>query len=270
MAGAAQARPCEEASDRVSERDAAFPALVARAQACRRCPRMAGRRRVLGPGNGPLDARVLFVAEAPGRFGGDRTAVPLEGDRSGATFAYLLAAAGLDRGALFVTNAVLCNPRDPVGRNARPSPAELRNCSDHLAAQIAVLDPPWVVALGHTALRALALLAPHGVRLAADVGHPRQWYGRHLVPLYHPGPRALIRRPLAVQVEDYRRLAALVAASESLQHQQALAGGQSDGLGTARGTEFRQNGPDVEFHRVLADDEAQGDSLVGQALSHQR
>ena len=101
-------------------REAAFAALVARAQACTRCARMAGRRRVLGPGNGPSDARVLFVAEAPGRFGGDRTAVPLHGDRSGATFAHLLAAAGLDRGEVFVTNAVLCNPRDPAGRNTRP------------------------------------------------------------------------------------------------------------------------------------------------------
>ena len=196
----------------LSEREAAFTALVARVQACTRCPRMAGRRRVLGSGNGPSDARLLFVAEAPGRFGGDRTAVPLHGDRSGTTFAYLLAAAGLDRGAVFVTNAVLCNPRDAAGRNARPAPAELRNCSAHLAAQIAVLEPPWVVALGHTALRALALLTPHGVHLAADVGRPLAWYGRHLVPLYHPGPRALIRRPLAAQVEDYRRLVALVQA----------------------------------------------------------
>jgi uracil-DNA glycosylase len=198
-----------------TERDRTFAALAARAQACVRCTRMAGRRRVLGAGNGPVQARVLFVAEAPGRFGGDRTAVPLQGDRSGATFADLLTAAGLDRGAIFVTNAVLCNPRDDAGRNTRPTPAEIRNCSEHLAAQIAVVDPPWVVALGHTALRALALLAPHSVQLAADVGRPMPWYGRTLVPLYHPGPRALIRRPLAAQVEDYRRLAALVAAPSS-------------------------------------------------------
>ena len=51
---------------------AAFDALWL-AQACRVCPRMEGRRRVLGAGNGPLDARVLFVAEAPGRLGDDRT-----------------------------------------------------------------------------------------------------------------------------------------------------------------------------------------------------
>jgi uracil-DNA glycosylase family 4 len=171
---------------------------------------MADRTRVLGPANGALYPRVMFVGEAPGRFGGDRTAVPFHGDRSGATFEHLLATAGLERAAIFVTNAVLCNPRDPAGRNARPTPAELANCADLLAAQIAVLDPPWVVALGHTALRALARVAPHPARLPADLGEPIPWHGRHLVALYHPGPRALIRRPLAAQRDDYRRLAALV------------------------------------------------------------
>jgi uracil-DNA glycosylase family 4 len=193
-------------------RAAAFAALVARAQACTRCPRMAGRTRVLGPGNGPLTPTILFVAEAPGRFGGDRTGVPLLGDRSGAAFAALLEAAGLDRATVFVTNAVLCNPRDAAGRNARPTLAELRNCADFLAAQIALLDPPWVVALGHTALRALARVAPHPARMPRDLARPIAWYGRWLVPLYHPGPRALLRRPLAAQREDYRRLAALVRA----------------------------------------------------------
>jgi uracil-DNA glycosylase family 4 len=171
---------------------------------------MAGRTRVLGPANGAVDSRLLFVAEAPGRFGGDRTGVPLYGDRSGTTFSHLLTAAGIDREMVFVTNAVLCNPRDAHGRNARPSSIELRNCSAHLAAQIAVLDPPWVIALGHTALRALALVVPHTLRLPEAVGQPTRWHGRHLVPLYHPGPRALIRRPLALQMEDYRQLAALV------------------------------------------------------------
>lgn len=193
-------------------RAAAFAALVARAQACTRCPRMVGRTRVLGPGNGPLTPTILFVAEAPGRFGGDRTGVPLLGDRSGAAFAALLEAAGLDRATVFVTNAVLCNPRDAAGRNARPTLAELRNCADFLAAQIALLDPPWVVALGHTALRALARVAPHAARLPRDLARPIAWHGRWLVPLYHPGPRALLRRPLSAQREDYRRLAALVRA----------------------------------------------------------
>ena len=211
MTGAAAPPTASEGPD---ARANAFAALAARVRACVRCSRMVGRTRVLGPGNGPLDTRVLFVAEAPGRFGGDRTAVPLHGDRSGATFEQLLGAAGLDRAAVFVTNAVLCNPRDPRGRNARPTPTELHNCSEHLAAQITLLDPPWVVALGHTALHALKLVAPHGLRLPEDLGRPTPWHGRRLVALYHPGPRALIRRPLPAQVDDYRQLARQVLSGE--------------------------------------------------------
>ena len=48
--------------------------LIQAAQACRRCPDVAGRRRVLSEANGDPHARLLFVAEAPGRDGADRTA----------------------------------------------------------------------------------------------------------------------------------------------------------------------------------------------------
>lgn len=112
---------------------------------------------------------------------------------------------------MFVTNAVLCNPRKPDGRNDRPRAAELATCSEHLRATIDLLDPPWVVSLGRAALDALGLIERHDRVLARDVGTPSDWYGRRLMPLYHPGPRALIRRPLAVQAVDYAALAGLLA-----------------------------------------------------------
>ena len=193
------------------DRAETFATLVERARACERCPRMAGRTRVLGAGNGPLDARLLFVAEAPGRLGGDRTGVPLSADQSGRNFDAFLAAAGLDRGEVFVTNAVLCNPRGERGLNDRPRAAELRNCSAHLADLLALLDPPWVAALGRVALDALGLLAPHDAQLARDVATAIPWAGRRLVPLYHPGPRSVARWGRAGHIADYHRLAALVA-----------------------------------------------------------
>ena len=58
---------------------------------------MEGRTRALGQGNGPLDARVLFVAEAPGRLGADRTGVPLSGDQTGRNFG-----AGMSNGIAYV------------------------------------------------------------------------------------------------------------------------------------------------------------------------
>lgn len=189
----------------------AFQQLVGQAQNCRLCPRMEGRTRVLGRANGSLSAKLLFVAEAPGRFGADACGVPLSGDRTGRTFDTLLAAGGIKRGDVFLTNAVLCNPRDEDGRNARPSCTEIANCCHHLAGLIAVLNPQWVVTLGAVALGAVAAIAPRDAILRRDVGRPILWSGRCLVPLYHPGPRALIHRPLEVQRADYARLSALVA-----------------------------------------------------------
>jgi uracil-DNA glycosylase len=172
---------------------------------------MAGRTRAIGPGNGPLDARVLFVAEAPGRLGADLTGVPLSGDQTGRNFDALLVQAGIERARVFVTNAVLCNPRTPDGRNDRPHARELANCSDYLRATIDLLEPPWVVSLGRAALDALSLIERHDRVLARDVGTATHWYGRRLVPLYHPGPRAVARRGFRQHAADYAALAALLA-----------------------------------------------------------
>ena len=206
----ASADACRAATPTSDGRGEAFARLVAAAQACRVCPRMEGRVRLLGPANGPLHPRVCFVAEAPGRRGGDRTAVPLCGDQSGRNFELLLAAAGLDRDAVFITNAVLCNPRDAAGRNAPPSTTEIRNCSGFLAATLDLLQPPYVVALGAVALRAVGLFESHGATVAANVGDVIPWRGRSLIPLYHPGPRAQLHRPFAQQAEDFRRLGELL------------------------------------------------------------
>lgn len=187
-----------------------FDQLVDVVQQCQVCPRMDGRRRLLSRANGALQPRVLFVAEAPGRLGGDRTAVPLAGDQSGRNFDRLLAAADLDRDDIFISNAVLCNPRDDAGRNAPPATAELENCSRHLAGTLHLLRPPVVVTLGAVALRALHRLHPHQLALARDVGRAVRWHERWLLPLYHPGPRAQLHRDFARQADDFRQLAAFL------------------------------------------------------------
>jgi uracil-DNA glycosylase family 4 len=153
---------------------------------------------------------VLVIAEAPGRLGADRSAIPLHGDQTGRLFEALLDHAGLARQHLFITNAVLCNPRDAQGRNAPPAASELARCADHLQATIALLDPAVVVTLGVVALRTLERCSPHGLVLAQAVGAPVPWFGRLLVPLYHPGPRARLHRPLEQQRQDFARLGHLL------------------------------------------------------------
>ncbi len=191
-------------------RDDDYQQLVNRVQACRTCPRMEGRTRVLGPANGSLYAQILFIAEAPGRLGADHWGIPLFADQTGRNFEKLLHAARLERTSVFITNAVLCNPRDEHGNNATPTSIELHNCSCHLRATIDIIQPRYIVTLGRVALQAIRVLAPHDAVLMRDVGHTLPWNGRWLVPLYHPGPRACIHRPMQLQLQDYRRLGALI------------------------------------------------------------
>ena len=198
--------------------DLLFAALVRDAQDCRACPRMEGRRRVLSPANGPLTARVLFIAEAPGRLGGDKGGIPLTGDASGRNFTRYLAAAGWDRSEVFVTNAALCNPRTPRGTNAPPSPQELRNCSCHLRRTLEIVRPRVIATLGAKALAALALIAPHTLSLREHAALPQTWNGFTLLPLYHPSPQVVIspnERGHEAQEADYlalRRLLETVSA----------------------------------------------------------
>jgi DNA polymerase len=181
-----------------------FAALAAEAAACSLCPALRERRAVLSERNGNLRPRVLFIAEAPGRQGGDRTRVPLSGDQSGRNFARFLSSINLPREEIFITNAVLCNPRKPSGANRKPSSTEVRNCSGFLRRQIEILDPQVVVTLGAVSLAALRLVEYHELSLKESAGQVHEWNGRLLVPVYHPSPQVLAsHRREAAQLRDY-------------------------------------------------------------------
>jgi DNA polymerase len=165
---------------------------------------------ILGPANGPLDADVLFVAEAPGRLGAARTGIPMTSDVTGRRFHAFLAEAGLARDRVFITNAVLCNPLTPLGRNRRPAAREVAACNGFLAAQLRLVRAPVVVALGGVALEALRRIESHQAVLGRDVGLALPWAGRTLVPLYHPSIQTTLTRPHEAQLKDWRRLGALV------------------------------------------------------------
>lgn len=187
-----------------------FADLVARVQHCDLCTRMQHRNKVLGPSNGNIDSQVVFIAEAPGRLGADKFGIPLYGDQTGRNFEMLIASAGIRRESIFITNAVLCNPRTPAGNNDSPSPPEMRNCSQYLKETLGIIKPKYVVSLGTSALAALNIINTHWLRLSEAVGKLFSWNGYQVYPLFHPGPRAFIRRPKARQLEDYRILADLL------------------------------------------------------------
>lgn len=187
----------------MSLRYPAFDRLIDGVQACASCARMCNSVRVLSWANGDPRAPLMFIGEAPGRLGADRTAIPFHGDKAGDNFERLLALAGLNRSQVFVTNAVLCNPRDHRGNNAPPSVSEITNCARHLKSQIEIGQPRLVMTLGTIALEATRLIEDHKLVLRDSVRTSTTWFGRLLIPLYHPGARAMIHRSFANQTADY-------------------------------------------------------------------
>jgi uracil-DNA glycosylase family 4 len=193
-----------------------FAELVAEAASCTRCPAMCERAAVLSELNGSVDARVMFIGEAPGRKGADRTRIPFSGDQSGKNFERFLAAASLKRSEIFITGAALCNPRTASGANRRPTTQELRNCSAFLRRTIELVNPEVIVTLGGVALEALKRLRDHSFTLRDDGAQVRRWNDRTLIPLYHPSPQVLITsRDENAQMRDYKVVKRAVAGSHA-------------------------------------------------------
>jgi DNA polymerase len=183
----------------------AFTQLVKEAAGCTLCPAMCGRSAVLSDLNGSPEARVMFIGEAPGRKGADRTRTPFSGDQSGANLDRFLNSINLTREEIFITSAALCNPRSESGANRRPTQKELANCSGFLKRTIEVVDPRVIVTLGSVALEALKRIQYHELNLKESAARIHSWDGRVLVPIYHPSPQVLAsHRREAEQLRDYQ------------------------------------------------------------------
>ena len=184
----------------------AFKRLERQASSCRLCPALADQPAILSLANGNLNAKIVFIAEAPGRFGAGRTGIPFHGDKSGNNFETLLAHIGLIRADVFITNAVLCNPL-ANGNNRRPKTSEIKNCSPFLKATLDLIRPKVVVTLGSVGLQAVNLLLGTRYQLKDKVAQRLSTPNFILFPLYHPSPRVTNwLRPLAQQKKDFKKI----------------------------------------------------------------
>ena len=139
--------------------------------ACRKCPRLVGYISEIKekfptywcrpvPGFGDLDAKILLIGLAPGRFGSNRTGRMFTGDASGGFLYPTLYEVGLAskpkamdvqdglklRNA-FITAVLRCAPPQN-----RPRPNEIRNCKPYLEEELDLLSNVHVVvALGKIA-----------------------------------------------------------------------------------------------------------------------
>ena len=166
-----------------------------------------GEKKILVHGEGEIGARVMLVGEAPGEQE-TLQGRPFVG-KAGRNLDEFLELAGLERSALYVTNAVKFRPtkRSAAGRtvNRPPTREEVSLFLPWLRREIELVAPEVIVTLGNVPLRALtgpkAVIGDvHGAFQDAD--------GLRLYPMYHPA--SLIYNPALrpVYAEDIRRLSA--------------------------------------------------------------
>ena len=174
-------------------------ALYDEVRSCQRCA-LARTRTHAVPGDGPLDAEVMFIGEAPG-VNEDRQGLPFVG-QAGAFLEELLGEAGLTRPEVYICNVLKCRP--PGNRD--PLPTEIEACSDYLSAQIRLIDPLLIVTLGRYSM---SRFFPNQA-ISRIHGRPREANGRILVPMYHPAAALHQQRLRTVIIEDFRTLPELL------------------------------------------------------------
>lgn len=167
--------------------------LYARIRSCERCALSKTRINAV-PGEGPLDAEVLLIGEAPGA-NEDKQGRPFVG-QSGQFLDELLAAAGMKRSDVYICNVLKCRP--PSNRD--PSPDEILSCRDYLEEQTELVDPLMVITLGRYSM---ARYFPKQT-ISRIHGQYKEMDGRFYVPMYHPAAALHQQSLREVILDDFR------------------------------------------------------------------
>ena len=149
------------------------------------CPDLAATAMQLVLGDGDPDADIVFIGEAPGKKE-DEMGLPFVG-ASGRFLDEMLAAAGLDRSDIYITNIVKYRP--PGNRD--PKPTEKQAFWPYLARQLEIISPKVIVTLGRHSMEFFLpdakISEVHGQAVYKKVilhdGRSSEWL---IMPLYHP------------------------------------------------------------------------------------
>jgi uracil-DNA glycosylase family 4 len=193
-------RPASPAS---ADGVAALATLAREVSVCTRCELHKTRKQtVFGVGN--PNAKLMFIGEAPGADE-DARGEPFVG-RAGQLLTKIIAAMGMKREDVYIGNILKCRP--PGNRD--PLPSEVECCEEYLRAQIALIQPKYICALGRIAAHWLLRTdAPLGALRTAQ----HTYEGIPVIVTYHPA--ALLRNPAfkAPCWEDMKKLMALLEAA---------------------------------------------------------
>jgi uracil-DNA glycosylase family 4 len=174
--------------------------IAAEVNVCVKCKLHASRKKAV-PGEGPADAKIMFIGEGPGFYENEQGR-PFVG-AAGKFLEELLGYIGLTREQVFICNVVKCRP--PGNRD--PEIDELKACSDYLERQIRAIQPAVIVTLGRFSM---ARFMPDA-KISAVHGQARMVDGRLVVAMFHPA--AALHQPSLKQsvIDDFKKLPGLMA-----------------------------------------------------------
>ena len=149
--------------------------LYAQIVGCKRCALAQGRSNAV-PGEGPENAQIVFIGEAPG-FHENRLGRPFVG-AAGQFLEELLASIQMRRDDVYICNVIKCRPPN----NRDPLPNEIEACAAYLDRQIELIKPRLIVTLGRYSMAKFmpkaSISKVHGV--SSKIGE------FVVLPLFHP------------------------------------------------------------------------------------
>ncbi|MBK9064076.1 MAG: uracil-DNA glycosylase [Acidobacteria bacterium] len=161
-----------------------LPSLAKEVSSCEACALCRTRKQTVFADGSP-DAKIMFIGEAPGADE-DAQGVPFVG-RAGQLLTRMIEdGMGLPRKSVYIANVLKCRPPD----NRNPEPEEIASCRGYLEAQIDLVKPEVLVALGKFAAQFLLETDEGIMRLRGKWGTYR---GIPVMPTYHPS--FLLRQP---------------------------------------------------------------------------
>jgi uracil-DNA glycosylase family 4 len=173
---------------------------------CQKCEVLAKNRTRVVPGDGPEDADVMFIGEAPG-WHEDQQGRPFVGP-AGLFLERLLASINLTRQQVYISNVIKCRP--PGNRD--PLPTETQNCREWLDRQIELIRPRMIVTLGRYSM---ALFFP-GKSISKIHGTAQKKGDILYYAMYHPAA-ALHQQSLRRAIEeDMLKIPSLLAQIENV------------------------------------------------------
>ena len=175
---------------------------------CQKCDLAKGRNNTV-PGEGPEQAEIMLIGEAPG-FHEDRQGRPFVG-AAGNLLDELLAGINLKRDQIYICNVLKCRPP----QNRDPQPDEMEACKAYLDQQVALINPKVIITISRFAMTRWFV----DKKISEIHGKPRKIGDLVILPMYHPA--AALHQPSlrSVLADDFKKIPGILKEMANLKEE---------------------------------------------------